>query len=87
MKGQMGHGMEDYIVADTKTVKGHNLGLYAIFDGHSGRDVADYLQNHLFDNILSQVLNTKLTNSPLKDFSQNLKTVLLFLEAGFLENP
>ncbi|KAJ4874332.1 putative protein phosphatase 2C 28 [Raphanus sativus] len=54
VKGQMGHGMEDYIVADTKTVKGHKLGLYAIFDGHSGRTVADYLQNHLFDNILSQ---------------------------------
>ncbi|XP_010509708.1 PREDICTED: probable protein phosphatase 2C 28 isoform X2 [Camelina sativa] len=54
VKGQMGHSMEDYIVADTKTVKGHNLGLYAIFDGHSGHDVADYLQNHLFDNILSQ---------------------------------
>ncbi|XP_013702628.1 probable protein phosphatase 2C 28 isoform X2 [Brassica napus] len=54
VKGQMGHGMEDYIVADTKTVKGHKLGLYAIFDGHSGRNVADYLQSHLFDNILSQ---------------------------------
>ncbi|XP_010509713.1 PREDICTED: probable protein phosphatase 2C 28 isoform X2 [Camelina sativa] len=54
VKGQMGHSMEDYIVADTKTVKGHNIGLYAIFDGHSGREVADYLQNHLFDNILSQ---------------------------------
>ncbi|KAG5404253.1 hypothetical protein IGI04_010372 [Brassica rapa subsp. trilocularis] len=38
VKGQMGHGMEDYIVADTKTVKGHKLGLYAIFDGHSGRN-------------------------------------------------
>ncbi|WZY81794.1 hypothetical protein YC2023_028178 [Brassica napus] len=35
-------------------VKGHKLGLYAIFDGHSGRNVADYLQNHLFYNILSQ---------------------------------
>ncbi|KAL1187641.1 putative protein phosphatase 2C 28 [Cardamine amara subsp. amara] len=54
VKGQMGHGMEDYIVADTKTVKGHKLGLYAIFDGHSGRNVADSLQNHLFDNILNQ---------------------------------
>uniref|UniRef100_M4E2I7 protein-serine/threonine phosphatase n=1 Tax=Brassica campestris TaxID=3711 RepID=M4E2I7_BRACM len=54
VKGQMGHGMEDYIVADTKTVEGHKLGLYAIFDGHSGRNVADYLQNHLFYNILSQ---------------------------------
>lgn len=59
MTGQMGHGMEDYIVADTKTVKGLKLGLYAIFDGHSGRTVADYLQNHLFDNILSQVSRNK----------------------------
>ena len=68
MKGQMGHGMEDFIVADTKTVKGHNLGLYAIFDGHSGSDVADYLQNHLFDNILSQVLETKTHSFPSQEF-------------------
>ncbi|XP_031287236.1 probable protein phosphatase 2C 28 [Pistacia vera] len=50
----MGHGMEDYIVAETREVNGHELGLYAIFDGHSGRYVAEYLQSHLFDNILSQ---------------------------------
>ncbi|KAF8100976.1 hypothetical protein N665_0212s0019 [Sinapis alba] len=62
----MGHGMEDYIVADTKTVKGHKLGLYAIFDGHSGRDVADYLQNHLFDNILSQPDFWKKTKKAIK---------------------
>lgn len=59
-------------MADTKTVEGHNLGLYAIFDGHSGRDVADYLQNHLFDYILSQVSNkNQSVNSPLLNFSQN----------------
>lgn len=28
---------------------------YAIFDGHSGRKVAEYLQSNLFDRILSEV--------------------------------
>ncbi|CAK7345883.1 unnamed protein product [Dovyalis caffra] len=32
----------------------HKEGLYAIFDGHSGREAAEYLQSHLFDNILSE---------------------------------
>ncbi|OMO83238.1 phosphatase 2C (PP2C)-like protein [Corchorus capsularis] len=54
VKGEMGHGMEDYIVAETRKSNGHELRLYAIFDGHSGRNVAKYLQRHLFDNILNQ---------------------------------
>lgn len=55
VQGKMRHGMEDYLVATCKMVEGREVGLYAIFDGHSGRDVAEYLQNHLFDNILNQV--------------------------------
>ncbi|KAG8639233.1 hypothetical protein MANES_14G124300v8 [Manihot esculenta] len=54
VRGKMDHGMEDYLVAENRKINGHHLGLYAIFDGHSGRDVAKYLQSHLFDNILSQ---------------------------------
>ncbi|XP_021888499.1 probable protein phosphatase 2C 28 isoform X1 [Carica papaya] len=54
VKGKMGHGMEDYIVVETRRVNRHQLGLYAIFDGHSGSQVAEYLHTHLFDNILSQ---------------------------------
>ncbi|KAK4738221.1 hypothetical protein R3W88_001918 [Solanum pinnatisectum] len=50
----MKHGMEDYLVAENRKMDGHDLGLYAIFDGHSGRKVAKYLQSHLFDNILSE---------------------------------
>lgn len=55
VEGKMKHGMEDYLVAENRKMDGHNLGLYAIFDGHSGREVAEYLQSHLFDNILSEV--------------------------------
>nr|XP_011460409.1 PREDICTED: probable protein phosphatase 2C 28 [Fragaria vesca subsp. vesca] len=54
VRGQMDHGMEDYLVAETREVNGYELGLYAIFDGHSGTKVAEYFQAHLFDNILSQ---------------------------------
>ncbi|KAL1567511.1 protein-serine/threonine phosphatase [Salvia divinorum] len=54
VEGKMKHGMEDCLVATFKKIDGHYLGLYAIFDGHSGCDVAQYLQNHLFHNILNQ---------------------------------
>lgn len=43
------------MVAKFKKVKDSELGLFAIFDGHLGHDVADYLQSHLFDNIINEV--------------------------------
>lgn len=55
LKGKSGHAMEDYLVSEFKQEKDKELGLFAIFDGHLGHDVASYLQNHLFDNILKQV--------------------------------
>ena len=45
-------------MAEFKKVDDHELGLFAIFDGHLGHDVADYLRSHLFENILKEV--TKL---------------------------
>jgi len=54
-KGKSRHAMEDYLVAEVKKVNDHDLGLFAIYDGHLGHNVADYLQQNLFDNILSEV--------------------------------
>ncbi|CAA7014001.1 unnamed protein product [Microthlaspi erraticum] len=54
VKGKANHPMEDYLVSEFKKVDGHDLGLFAIFDGHLGHDVASYLQTNLFDNILKQ---------------------------------
>ncbi|KAF5481324.1 hypothetical protein F2P56_001985 [Juglans regia] len=54
VKGKSSHPMEDYVVSEFKQVKDKELGLFAIFDGHSGHDVPSYLQSHLFDNILKQ---------------------------------
>ncbi|PKU72445.1 probable protein phosphatase 2C 62 isoform X2 [Dendrobium catenatum] len=54
VKGQTFHAMEDYVVAQFKHARDSELGLFAIFDGHLGHDVPDYLQSHLFDTILKQ---------------------------------
>lgn len=55
VKGKSNHAMEDYVVSDFKKHSGNELGLFAIFDGHLGHDVANYLQTHLFSNILKEV--------------------------------
>jgi protein phosphatase 1L len=47
--------MEDYHVAELVQVKGNELGLFAIFDGHLGNNVPAYLQKNLFSNILNDV--------------------------------
>lgn len=46
--------MEDYHVAKFVTSDEHELGLFAIFDGHLGNAVPAYLQQHLFSNILNE---------------------------------
>ncbi|KAK8613323.1 hypothetical protein V6N13_101088 [Hibiscus sabdariffa] len=54
LKGKSNHDMEDYVVSEFKKKDDSELGLFGIFDGHLGHDVAKYLQGHLFDNILKQ---------------------------------
>ncbi|CAN6218983.1 unnamed protein product [Urochloa humidicola] len=55
VEGRMPHGMEDRHVAEFRRLDGGNeVGLFAVFDGHSGADVATYLREHLFDNILNE---------------------------------
>lgn len=46
--------MEDYLFSELRRFDKNELGLFAIFDGHMGHDVARYLQSHLFDNILKE---------------------------------
>lgn len=60
MKGKAKHPMEDYHVAKLINVEGNELGLFAIFDGHKGDQVAAYLQKHLFSNILKDVSSQKI---------------------------
>lgn len=43
-------------MAEFKKVNDNELGLFAVFDGHLGHSVADYLRAHLFDNILKEVI-------------------------------
>lgn len=60
IKGKSDHSMEDYHVAKFMNFNGNELGLFAIFDGHKGDNVAAYLQNHLFSNILKDVSCIKI---------------------------
>ncbi|CAL8988318.1 unnamed protein product [Prunus brigantina] len=52
VKGKANHPMEDFHVAKFVHSQGHELGLFAIYDGHLGDSVPAYLQKHLFPNIL-----------------------------------
>ncbi|KAK7328150.1 hypothetical protein VNO77_22246 [Canavalia gladiata] len=54
VKGKANHPMEDYHVAKIVKFGGHELGLFAIYDGHLGDSVPAYLQKHLFSNILNE---------------------------------
>ncbi|XP_044490482.1 probable protein phosphatase 2C 9 [Mangifera indica] len=52
VKGKANHPMEDFHVAKFLQFQGHELGLFAIYDGHLGDSVPAYLQKHLFPNII-----------------------------------
>ncbi|KAJ8541379.1 hypothetical protein K7X08_002195 [Anisodus acutangulus] len=54
VKGKDDHPMEDYHVAKFVQIDEHELGLFAIYDGHLGDEVPSYLQKHLFANILEE---------------------------------
>ncbi|KNA22160.1 hypothetical protein SOVF_036820 [Spinacia oleracea] len=54
VKGKADHSMEDYHVAKFEMMQEHELGLFAIFDGHLGDAVPSYLQKNLFRNIFKE---------------------------------
>ncbi|KAL2503841.1 putative protein phosphatase 2C 10 [Abeliophyllum distichum] len=55
VKGKANHPMEDYHVAKFVQIDQHELGLFAIYDGHMGDCIPSYLQKHLFDIVLKEV--------------------------------
>ncbi|KAL1560659.1 protein-serine/threonine phosphatase [Salvia divinorum] len=65
MKGKSSHPMEDCLVSELKTIDEDEVGLFAIYDGHMGHAVANFLQQNLFDNILKE-----------SDFWTNIKIAL-----------
>lgn len=78
VKGKANHPMEDYHVAKFVRSQGHELGLFAIYDGHLGDTVPQYLQKHLFPNILKEVL---LLLSDGSFYCSSLGACLFFLVA------
>ncbi|KAH0941194.1 hypothetical protein HID58_000831 [Brassica napus] len=77
VKGKSSHPMEDYVVSEFKKVNGHELGLFAIFDGHLGHDVAKYLQTNLFDNILKEKEFWSETDNAIRNAYRSTDAVIL----------
>jgi protein phosphatase 1L len=44
--------MEDFHSTKIDTIEGKEVGLFGVFDGHGGSRAAEYLQKHLFENLL-----------------------------------
>jgi protein phosphatase 1L len=52
VKGLRDHPIEDYHVARMQSFETNEIGLFAVYDGHAGTEVAAYLEQKLFDSIL-----------------------------------
>ncbi|KAJ0694912.1 putative protein-serine/threonine phosphatase [Helianthus annuus] len=63
VEGKMPHSTEDYVFAQFKQIDDNERGLFAVFDGHSGRQVPDYLLSHLFDNIINELVVANVGDS------------------------
>ncbi|KAK9096509.1 hypothetical protein Sjap_022006 [Stephania japonica] len=77
VKGRANHPMEDFHVAKFVETRGHELGLFAIYDGHLGDSVLAYLQKHLFSNILKEAkFWTDTTRSIAKAYETTDQAIL-----------
>eukprot|EP00850_Spirogloea_muscicola_P002628 SM000010S04266 [mRNA] locus=s10:590112:592498:+ [translate_table: standard] len=45
--------MEDFHDAQIRPIGGQLVGLFGVFDGHGGSRAAEYVQKHLFDNLVN----------------------------------
>ncbi|CAA6662392.1 unnamed protein product [Spirodela intermedia] len=77
VKGQSGHDMEDYHVAEHRYERGHELGLYAIFDGHLGDSVPSYLKGNLFTNILKEPIFWRDPEAAIRNAYQSTDQFIL----------
>ncbi|XP_044959290.1 probable protein phosphatase 2C 56 isoform X1 [Hordeum vulgare subsp. vulgare] len=71
--------MEDRYDVKFAKMKGQSISLFGVFDGHAGALAAEYLKEHLLDNLIEHpqfLKNTKLA----------LKTTFLKTDADFLES-
>lgn len=77
VKGKANHPMEDFHVAKFVQSQGHELGLFAIYDGHLGDSVPAYLQKHLFHNIIKdEEFWTDTNRSILKAYERTDQAIL-----------
>ncbi|XP_027361921.1 probable protein phosphatase 2C 76 isoform X2 [Abrus precatorius] len=62
--------MEDFYDIKTSKIDGRLVSLFGIFDGHGGSRAAEYLKEHLFDNLLKHPKFLKDTKSAISETYQ-----------------
>lgn len=71
--------MEDRYDIKFAEIEGHTVSLFGVFDGHAGPLAAEYLKEHLLDNVMKHP-------QFLEDPKLALKTTFLKTDADFLES-
>ncbi|KAG8075623.1 hypothetical protein GUJ93_ZPchr0006g44232 [Zizania palustris] len=72
-------GMEDRFSIKSTTINGQTVNLFGVFDGHGGKLAAEYLKEHLFENLVKHP-------EFLKDTKLAICQTFLKTDADFLES-
>ena len=68
--------MEDFILIKTSFLnfQRHNLSLFALFDGHGGKDVAEYLKNNISE-VLTKIINESEDFNLINIIKKTIRTI------------
>ncbi|KAF3777464.1 putative protein phosphatase 2C 58 [Nymphaea thermarum] len=74
VKGKGKHPMEEYVAAEFRRIKGAKLGLFAIFDGHSGHETHEHVMNYkrLHEPAIHLEQHSEVAHALLHSFDQDI---------------
>ncbi|XP_020970337.1 probable protein phosphatase 2C 13 [Arachis ipaensis] len=76
--------MEDFYDIKTLKIGGHSVCLLGVFDGHGGFRGAEYLKEHLFDNLMKHPKSCTDAKLAISETYQDYRTIIS--KAGLFED-